>query len=197
MLKGGFTIKERILSAFLELSTKKGFYRVTMDELSAEAGISKRTLYRYFRSKDEIVEAAIDVFLADVAEKINDFVAIHHDPDEMFAQIFKVLSQVRINIGNPLVLDDLRQHYPHLWKKIAAFRKDKIMKVIQAKLFFDEENKDYIRDLDPRIVTTAMLAAIDAVGNPQFILSNGLTFDETVKQLIEFFKHGFMKEKSM
>jgi AcrR family transcriptional regulator len=195
VLKGGFTIKERILTAFLELSNKKGFYRVTMDELSAEAGISKRTLYRYFRSKDEIVEAALDMFLADVAEKINDFRAVHHDPDEMFVQIFKVLSQFRINIGNPLILDDLRQHYPHLWRKIAVFRKEKVSTVIYSKLFLDKENKSLIRDLDHRIVTTAMLAAIDAVGNPQFILSNGLTFDETVKQLIEFFKHGFMKEK--
>ncbi|NLT94138.1 MAG: TetR/AcrR family transcriptional regulator [Clostridia bacterium] len=195
MLKGGFTIKERILSAFLDLAAKKGFYRVTMDELSAEAGISKRTLYRYYRSKDELVEAAIDVFLADISEKINELTAVHYNPDEMFIQIFKYVNHLRLNIGNPLVLDDLRQHYPHLWKKIAAFRKEIIKNVFMAKLFH-EENKAYLRDLDYRVVITAMLAAIDAVGNPEFILSNGLTFEETVKQLIEFFKHGFLKEKN-
>ena len=39
---------------------RRGFRRVTSDELAREAGISKRTLYRHFRSKEEILSGVIE-----------------------------------------------------------------------------------------------------------------------------------------
>lgn len=44
----------------LHLFTAHGFHGVTVDEVVAEAGGSKATLYRYFRSKRELFEAIID-----------------------------------------------------------------------------------------------------------------------------------------
>ncbi|MFZ7101749.1 MAG: TetR/AcrR family transcriptional regulator [Peptococcaceae bacterium] len=184
-------IKERILSAFLELSRIKGFYRVTMDELAAEAGLSKRTLYRYFHSKDEIIEAALDKFMAGMAVKIEELVAVQRTPDEMVKYILDAFYQGGQIISNPLVLDDLRQHYPRYWKRIDDFRVAKVQNIIRVCL--NDRNKAYTRELDPRIVTTAVLAAIRAVVNPEFIITNGLTFEETVRQLLEFLQYGFMK----
>jgi len=186
-----FTIKERIISAFLELSQTKGFYRLTMDELSARAGLSKRTLYRYFRSKDEIIEAALDQLLAEVAGKIEELVAACQKPEEVIAEMLNILYYVGRTLNNPLVLEDLRRHYPHYWKKIYEFRLEKAECIIKSKLLQDGRNKAYIRELDPRIVTTAILASVQAVANPEFILNNGLTFDETIRQLMELFQFGF------
>lgn len=179
----------------MELSRTKGFYRVTMDELAAEAGISKRTLYRYFRSKDEIIEATINNFMAEVAARIEEFFIVHRKPEEIVAYMLEILLHVGSTIGNPLVLDDLRQHYPHLWKKIDEFRMQKAQAIIQSKFFLDEGNRSYVRDIDTRIVTTAVLASVRAVANPDFIINNGLTFNDTIKQLLEFFQYGFMKER--
>jgi AcrR family transcriptional regulator len=166
-----------------------------MDELAAEAGVSKRTLYRYFRSKDEIIEAAIDKFMADMAAKVDDFVATHHKPDEIINHMVQILHQAGSTIINPLVLDDLRQHYPHYWKKIDDFRMTKAQNIIKSKFFLDEKNKDYIREIDPRIVTTAVLASVQAVANPEFIITNGLTFEDTIRQLMEFFQYGILKRE--
>ncbi len=187
-------IKQRILTAFQELSKKKGFYRVTMDELAAVAGISKRTIYRYFRSKDEIIEATLEKFMTEVAGKMEEIAATPLKPEELVNRMLKTIHFVGGYIGNPLVLDDLRQHYPHYWKKIDEFRMKKAQEIIISKLLLDEKNKEYIRDIDPRIVTAAMFASIKAVANPEFIITNGLTFDDTIRQLMDFFLHGILKE---
>jgi len=105
-----------------------------------------------------------------------------------------ILHYVGGYVGNPVILADLRQHYPHYWKKIDDFRLRKGQEIIISRLFLDEENKKYIRDIDLRIVTTAIIAAIQAVANPEFIIRNNLTFEETIRQLLEFFQHGFLKE---
>lgn len=44
----------------MRLFAEHGYHGVTMDEIVAEAGGSKATLYRYFSSKEELFEALID-----------------------------------------------------------------------------------------------------------------------------------------
>ena len=47
-------IKDKILGTLLELYSDKTFYKMTADEISQKAEVSKRTLYKYFPSKEEM-----------------------------------------------------------------------------------------------------------------------------------------------
>ena len=51
--------QRRILDAAYELFYQKGYYRVGVDEIAAFAGITKRTLYYHFVSKDELLQAVL------------------------------------------------------------------------------------------------------------------------------------------
>lgn len=52
--------RERIVQAAYEQFYARGFARVSMDEIAAAAGITKRTLYSYFPSKDDLAGAAAE-----------------------------------------------------------------------------------------------------------------------------------------
>ena len=49
----------KILDAASALFWRQGFARVSMDEVAARAGVTKRTLYQHFRSKDDLMAAAL------------------------------------------------------------------------------------------------------------------------------------------
>jgi AcrR family transcriptional regulator len=49
--------EERILSATLRLLGRRGVKRMGMQEVSEAAGVSRGTLYRYFPSKDRLLDA--------------------------------------------------------------------------------------------------------------------------------------------
>ncbi|MBB5042222.1 TetR/AcrR family transcriptional regulator [Shinella fusca] len=49
--------ERRILDAALTVFSQKGFVSASMDDIAAEAGLSKPTLYQYFPSKDELFTA--------------------------------------------------------------------------------------------------------------------------------------------
>jgi AcrR family transcriptional regulator len=51
--------RQRILDAAYGLFWRQGFLRVSMDEIAARATITKRGLYRHFRSKDDLIAAAL------------------------------------------------------------------------------------------------------------------------------------------
>jgi len=46
---------QRITEAGMRLFIKQGYANTTLDEIAAEAGISRRTFFYYFKSKDEIL----------------------------------------------------------------------------------------------------------------------------------------------
>ena len=51
---------QHILNAAYELFYRHGFSRVGVDEIATHAGVTKRTLYNHFASKDELVAATLD-----------------------------------------------------------------------------------------------------------------------------------------
>jgi len=54
--------KGQILEAATQVFARLGFNKATMDDIVAESGLSKGTLYWYFKSKDEIIIAILDSF---------------------------------------------------------------------------------------------------------------------------------------
>jgi len=53
--------RRRILDAAYELFYRKGFGRVGVDEIAAFAGVTKRTLYYHFNSKDELLASMLEL----------------------------------------------------------------------------------------------------------------------------------------
>ena len=52
--------KDQIMNAAEEVFTQKGFSNARMDDIAEETGLSKGTLYLYYKSKDDIIIAILD-----------------------------------------------------------------------------------------------------------------------------------------
>ena len=51
--------RQQILDAAIACFARKGFHETTMADIALEAGVSDTLAYRYFRGKDEVIEAAV------------------------------------------------------------------------------------------------------------------------------------------
>jgi AcrR family transcriptional regulator len=52
-------VKQRIVEAAYESFWRSGFRRTSVDTVAARAGLTKRTVYAYFRSKDDLLAAVL------------------------------------------------------------------------------------------------------------------------------------------
>lgn len=59
--------EEAILGAVNQLLASKGFEAMTVDDVAAEAGVAKASLYRHFPSKEDLAAAAMVRMLDEVA----------------------------------------------------------------------------------------------------------------------------------
>ncbi len=80
--------KGRVLAAATELFAERGFHRTEMDAIAGRAGISKGSLYTYFKSKDElflyICNTGIQGFRENVWREIPSHLDIYGQVEELF-----------------------------------------------------------------------------------------------------------------
>jgi AcrR family transcriptional regulator len=173
-------IRERIIKACRDLAAEQGLRGFTMDELAQRAGVSKRTVYRYFDSKENIIEASLDQFMSETAARVEDLLAQNKQPAVFIQSLLNYLFSQSQFIINPSTLNDLRLYYPQLWDKIDAFSIKQLRKVLS---YLITTYPTRMQNIDPRILSTVIVATIQNVLNPTFILENNLTFEETARQL--------------
>ncbi|TAL46559.1 MAG: TetR/AcrR family transcriptional regulator, partial [Chitinophagaceae bacterium] len=103
--------KERIRGKANDLFMQYGLRSVSMDDIAAALGISKKTIYQFFSDKDELVDAVVDDELRQTQHdcifcKTNALNAV----EEMFLTMEQIHEQFR-NM-NPMVLYDLQKFHP-------------------------------------------------------------------------------------
>jgi AcrR family transcriptional regulator len=97
--------RRQILDAAGRCFGRSGFHRTSMQDILAEAGLSAGALYRYFRSKHEIVMAIADETIGDVTADVGPL--LEADPPEPFGTVLgAVLDQIepRLSPGGPLYM---------------------------------------------------------------------------------------------
>ena len=92
--------EDAILDAAHRLLARKGFDLMTMDEVAAEVGIAKPSLYKHFVSKEQLVGAAM-IRLIDGAIDFVEQLPTAQSPLEKMKQVLGWALRVRLGGGLP------------------------------------------------------------------------------------------------
>ena len=91
-----------ILGKIKTVFAQKGFDGASMQDLARAAGMSAGNFYRYFPSKDAIIEAMVELDLGDVGEVFRQILA-SHDPRAVFLEAFRTeMTEHRNTCDGPL-----------------------------------------------------------------------------------------------
>lgn len=103
-------IKERIIVKAGDLFFQYGIKSVSMDELASSLGISKRTIYKNFKDKEEILLSLL-VRLRDERKKIfTSLISDNNNVVEIFVKVIEI--QQSTPICNVKFFEDIYKYYP-------------------------------------------------------------------------------------
>lgn len=92
--------RQKLLEVARELFAHKGLEATTMNDIAAASGRGRRTLYTYFRNKEEIYYAVIEEELERLSEKMDEVVSMDVEPEEkIFTLIYTHLSIIRDTVA--------------------------------------------------------------------------------------------------
>jgi len=182
--------REKIILACEQLAIKNalGFSRLSMEELAKVAGVSKRTIYRHFVSKEDLFEATIQKVTDEILARNMRLSDTAKDINTMIAGILQNISY----LINPQFLTDLSNHYPMLWQKIDQIRQKKIDRLIEHLLV---SSKLRLR-VDSRIFKTSRLTAMSEILSPEFIVKSGMSFEQVALEFMDMFIFGAVEPLS-
>ncbi len=184
-------MRDKILSGFREIAYESGFHRATVNELSARTGISKRTIYRYFRSKDEMVAAVMSRIMEEVIENTDKYLN-EENPVKAITGFINSINN-SLQVISPIMINDLQKRYPEIWQNIEDFRSKRLKKIINNIL---KNNRGHFRAIIPEVFVAAVLSSTREVINPNFILKHNLTIEQAINSLFEILFYGIIEKEN-
>ncbi len=83
-------LKQRLYPSVLELFSDYDFHRVNIREISKRTGVSSGTIYKYFRSKEDLIFTILDEQIAQISVLISYHINGMADIKEIFRKVFWV-----------------------------------------------------------------------------------------------------------
>lgn len=97
--------KTQILSTGKELFWKFGFKRVTIEEISKAAGVSKMTFYKYFPNKQDLAKTILSDIFEENIQKIKGIAEGHESTDKTLRKIMQLKAESSKNISDEFIKD--------------------------------------------------------------------------------------------
>lgn len=153
-------IKDRILQRAQQLFMRNGIKSVSMDDIAADMGMSKKTLYKWFENKDQIVMAGISNHLNGVqgecagmagkaANAVEEMLLISKWADEQFADV------------HPSIFNDMKKYHPAAWDLFQSHKNTFILEQITQNLRRGMAEGLFRPDLDVEVLARLNLVQIE------------------------------------
>lgn len=182
-------VKERILKETRELFFRYGIKSITMDDVAKHLSISKKTIYQFFKDKDDLV-ATVAKSHMDETEKIVKEIAISAaDPIDEVLKISEHIKQSFQNLGSS-VLYDIEKFHPKAWKLFLEHKEQCIHSCLVENLHKGIEKGLYRPDLDVEIISRLRMEEIQMGFNPFLFPVQKFDLRKVQLQFIEHFLYG-------
>lgn len=185
--------RTRILEFSRSRFHSEGFYKTSMDELASGLGISKKTIYKYFPSKNRLIEDICTHTSEILTTRINKIVDSRSDVIDKFVRILNLYSEFAMNISDKW-LRDLRVHAPGEASKIDERRRAKIMDIV-TKLIRQGKKEKLIENISVPVIINTFTTTIGSIMNPDFLLRNNLSVHQAFKETYDFLLNGMLTQK--
>ena len=185
--------KERILKTAQEIFLKEGFYKTTIDDLAAKLRVSKKTIYKYFESKDELVKETVFDFLQTNSRNIKQLLNADEDSIILMTRLIEYLGGLSLNL-NEKWLTDLQTHYQDLWIEMDKFR-TKMMNANLSKLIKLGQGEGYIINLPSDFIVALFQSAIRGVINPDYLINSKFSAREALDMSLQILIGGILTPK--
>ncbi|MEI6947938.1 TetR/AcrR family transcriptional regulator [Paraflavisolibacter sp. H34] len=186
--------KERILHKSHELFNRYGIRSVSMDDIAAQLGMSKKTLYQYFTDKDELVSA---VFAGIMDCSREQCCADQQRADNALHEVFLAYDQIQEMFAtmNPAVLYDMEKYHPAAFKVYQEFKNGFLYQSIRANLERGVAEGLYRPEIDVDLLTRYRIHSIMLGFNPEVFPNNRTALVYIEQHLLEHFLFGLATPK--
>lgn len=185
-----------ILEKAGEVFMRYGIKATTMDDLGKALGISKKTIYKYFKDKNDLVtqivqaKTELDKMVCQEAK-----LSAENAIDEMF-RISRFVSELFGNLS-PSVFFDLQKYHHRAWGLMEQHKNNYVKAQVIENIERGIKEGYYRSNLKSDIIATVYIASMDAIFDGTSFSSSKSSLSDIFIEIIRFQIRGMANDKGL
>ena len=172
-----------------------GVRSFTIDSFSKRIKMSKKTIYKFFPTKENLICAIMHF----IFNRINSaFKEVMHKEPNPAVQFIKIMETIAKFAGRTPVnkVSELKSLYPEIWKEIESFRlshQDDFYTILR-----NAQKQRLARDdINMKSAAIVYINTINSTFQPEFFLKNDLPISETIRGFVQVVARGIFTPEGL
>lgn len=186
--------KERIRLVAHDLLMQYGIRSISMDDIAAKLGMSKKTIYQFYRDKDELVAEVIGGMIFNNQETC---IADKKKADNAVHEIFIAMDLVTeiFRSMNPSVMYDLQKYHPTAFSKFQEHKNEFLLKMMQQNIKRGIDEELYRPQINVEIMSRFRVESMFIPFNQEFVKNAKASLLDIEQEIIVHFLFGLVTLK--
>ncbi len=151
-----------IINGALGMFYKFGLRSVTMDDVARELGISKKTIYKYFENKADLIQRSVQTVHEAISSTLEEIHKRTTNPIDELMEIDSVVCEI-MKQHNPSLRYQLQKYYPRVYNLIYEGRQALFNKMIKENIEMGQKGGWYREDASKEVISFLYCAKVDTI----------------------------------
>ena len=153
---------DKILIGAAQLFMRIGIKSVSMDDIAREVGVSKKTIYKNFKDKKDLVRRVIESDINNEMQACHECYDTSGNAIQKMIDLSKHISHRHRDI-NPTIVYDLQKYYPSEWELMEKFRNEFIQNSILQNIKEGMAEGLYRNEINPELTSQMYVTLIQGL----------------------------------
>ena len=187
---------ENLIQQIFYLFMRNGIKSMTMDDIARELSISKKTIYKYFVDKSDLVNQVMQFHLDNDKKLVAEF---SENTLNAIDEMFEIAKNTTKNIKeiHPSSYFDLQKYYPQAWEKFVRHNNEFVYSCIISNMEKGIKEGFYRENLNIPIIAKVYIARIDLCIDSSVFPPDKFTFKEVLVEMMRYHIRGIATEKGI
>lgn len=173
-----------------------GIKSITMDEVSRQLGISKKTLYEHFADKTDLVRKVIEHISRKREEQFCQKQKHAKNALEELLNIYGFYLQMLKEV-NPSFEFDLKKYYPEIYTELVSLRRQRMKEASLQNLKKGKQEGLFRKEIDEDIIVRLQLLRVESISNTDLFTHEELYSKHFVEEMFFYHLYGILSEKGV
>lgn len=189
-------MKNKIIIRATELFLSLGFKSVTMDDLAQSMGISKKTIYQFFKNKDQLIRSCTRSIQTKLVEEFNE---IRKNAGNPIIELFQVKKEVMKILGNTETAPQfqLQKFYPEIYKELKNREFDLVGKNLQESLERGINSGYFRKEINIDFIMRIYLNGLAGVRDINLFPIKEFKVEQVLEEFIEYHLRAISTKKGL
>lgn len=146
-------MEKEILTRSVTLFNRYGLRPVTMDDIAKDLSISKKTVYKYFANKEELVRKGVNESFTAISSRM--LALLDYKDGNAIDMLFQMDAQVchSIEEHDPSIQFQLERYYPEVSASLEKRKREIVLRLMTENINRGKKENIYRKELNSEIVS--------------------------------------------